>query len=105
MLCTSTITLPGGNGFVDDNLLTPGVCVQTLDVTFGAFAIGGLPADGRAGFNTTNIGSPLVAQHTVSFNDNFQPLATYTMSYTAAILSGPSVFKSLNSDFTQTDGT
>ena len=105
MLCTSTITLPGGNGFVDDFLLTPGVCVQTLDVTFGAFALTGLPADGRVGFNTTNIGSPLVAQHTVSFNDNFQPLTTYSMSYSAQITSGSNVFKALNADFTQTGGT
>jgi hypothetical protein len=103
--CTSTITLAGGNGFVNDSSLTAGVCVQTADAIFGAFNIADLPAGGRVAFNTTNVGSPAVGNHGIAFNENFNPGTTYTMDYSVEIGLGTNTFVSLNGDFTQNSGT
>jgi hypothetical protein len=103
--CTSTIVLAGGNGYVLDSALTAGVCVQTVDATFGDFAVSTLPAGGRAAFNVTNFGTPLVGYHGISFNDNFAAGNTYTAGYAVEISTGSNLFKSLDADFTQNNGT
>lgn len=103
--CTSTVILAGaGNGFEADSSLGAGVCVQTLDAIYGNFNISGLPAGGSVEFNLTNVGNPSVAYHGISFNDNYAANASYTADYSVEILSGSNTFKSLDSDFTQTNG-
>jgi hypothetical protein len=102
--CTSTIVLPGGDGFVQDTSLKAGVCVQTLDAVFGNFAISSLPQSGNVAFNVTNSGVPNVAHHGVSFNDNFSEPGTYTADYSVDILTGSNLFKELDADFSQSNG-
>lgn len=102
--CTSTIVLAGGNGVVANTKLGTGVCVQTLDALFGDFSIGTLPTTGTVAFNVTNSGTPNVAHHGVSFNDNFAEGKTYTADYEVDILAGSNLFKELDADFTQSNG-
>lgn len=106
IVCTSTIVLSGaGNGFEADSSLGAGVCVQTLDAVFGNFNLADLPAGGSVDFNVTNVGSPAVAYHGISFNDNYTSGLTYTLGYSVEILTGSNLFNNLDSDFTQTNGT
>jgi hypothetical protein len=102
--CTSTITLAGGSGFVEDSAITTGVCVQTLDTLWGNFNISDLPLGGNIGFNLTNSGSPLVAHHGISFNDNYLAATTYDVSFAVAVDSGTNLLADLDSDFTQATG-
>ncbi len=103
--CVSTIVLASGDGYVLDSALGAGVCVQTADATFGNFVIGSLPVGGRAAFNLTNFGSPLVGYHGISFNNNYEANSQYTAGYSVEITFGANLFKSLNGDFTQNNGT
>jgi hypothetical protein len=103
--CKSTVVLAGGDGYVLDSKLGAGVCVQTVDAVFGDFKISDLPKGGRVAFNVTNFGTPLVGYHGISFNDNFVAGDTYTADYSVEILSGKNLFKEINGDFTQDDGT
>ncbi len=103
--CTKTLVLPGGNGFEADTALTAGVCVQTVDALFGNFDISALPAGGSVEFNLTNFGTPAVGYHGISFNDNYAAGNTYTADYSVKILTGSNLFKELDGDFTQNDGT
>jgi hypothetical protein len=105
IVCKSTIVLPGGDGYVLDSRLTAGVCVQTVDAVFGDFAISDLPSGGRVAFNLTNFGKPEVGYHGISFNDNFAAGSTYTADYAVEIRSGTNLFKELDGDFTQNNGT
>jgi len=102
--CTSTITLAGGTGFVEDSAITTGVCVQTLDTLWGDFNISKLPLGGNIGFNLTNSGSPLVAHHGISFNDNYLASTTYDVSFAVEVNSGVNLLAELDSDFTQSTG-
>jgi hypothetical protein len=103
--CTSTITLAGGSGFVQDSAITTGVCVQTLDTLWGNFNLTALPLGGNIGFNLTNSGSPLVAHHGISFNDNYLAATTYNVSFAVEVNSGTNLLAELDSDFTQATGT
>jgi hypothetical protein len=106
--CSNTITLVGGNGFVQDSSITAGTCVQTLDKLFGNFSISDLPAGGNIGFNVTNSGSPIVAHHGVAFNNNFPQNSvnqTFTASYAVAVSGSTDLIKELDADFTQSNGT
>ena len=103
--CSSTITLPGGSGFVEDSSITSGVCVQTLDALWGNFNITDLPPGGNIGFNLTNSGTPLVAHHGISFNANYLATTTYDVSFAVEVNSGTNLIANLDSDFTQATGT
>jgi hypothetical protein len=103
--CTSTITLPGGSGIVEDSSIITGVCVQTLDTLWGDFNISDLPIGGNIGFNLTNSGSPLVAHHGISFNDNYSASTTYDVSFAVTVNYGTNLLADLDSDFTQATGT
>jgi hypothetical protein len=105
IVCNSTIVVATGGGFVSDSSLTAGVCVQTGDAVYGDFTISSLPAGGRVAFNLNNVGNPLVAYHSISFNDNFDTGNTYTADYSVEILTGSNLFSALDADFTQTNGT
>jgi hypothetical protein len=102
--CSSTITLAGGSGFVEDSAITTGVCVQTVDTLWGNFNISDLPLGGNIGFNLTNSGTPLVAHHGISFNDNYLASTTYDVSFAVEVNSGTNMLADLDSDFTQANG-
>jgi hypothetical protein len=103
--CTSTIQLAGQGGFEADTSLGAGVCVQTVDAIYGNFNLGNLPLTGSVDFNVTNVGTPLVAYHGISFNDNYAANTTYDADYSVEIATGSNLFKGIVSDFAQTNGT
>ncbi len=104
IICSSTIVLAGGNGYVLDSALTPGVCVQTSAALFGGFGIAGLPAGGGVSFNFTTFGTPLAGYQGISFNDNYAAGHSYTASYAVDMLAGPALFMNVDGDFTQNRG-
>jgi hypothetical protein len=105
LACTSYITLAGGNGNVLDSALTSGVCVRTVDATFGTFNFGNIPTGGSVAFNLTNFGTPLVGYHGISFSDNFVASTNYALAYGVEISAGSNLFANLDGDFTQNNGT
>jgi hypothetical protein len=57
------------------------------------------------GVNLTNSGTPLVAHHGISFNDNYVATTTYDVSFAVEVNSGTNLLANLDSDFTQATGT
>jgi hypothetical protein len=106
-ICSSTITLAGGDGTIPNTMLGAGVCVQSQDKLYGTFNFGNLPSTGSVTFGFSTVAG--VDRHSITFSDSLSPSETYTESFEVSVIQGggfPSgnSISAMSADVTQTIG-
>ncbi len=102
-VCSSTITMPTGDGHESFSALGTGVCVQAQDKLFSNFSFGNLVANGTVTFDLEDIDG--VENHNITFTDSFVAGHTYTgFGYDVATTPPGSPIVALFADFTQSKG-
>lgn len=100
-VCTSTITLPGGDGTILDSALVGGVCVVSGDKIYGTFNGGNLPVGGSVTWSFNAV----AMQDSIQFSNSFINGTVYTYSYEVATFGITSNFISqIRIDIDQTAG-
>jgi hypothetical protein len=102
-VCSSTITMPTGDGHEFFSALGAGVCVQAQDKLFSNFSFGNLVANGTVTFDLEVIDG--TENHNITFTDSFVAGHSYTgFGYDVATTPPGSPIVGLFADFTQSRG-